>query len=147
MNHQMSALIRTVAASCCLLVLCGCATVTGQDGVSTTPPSSSTPSTALSARALCDQTFPKDELIAWADGTVASFRSFQYGGPTPTRPLESVFPAADGITPGAWCLITSGSDQPSGWWVAIPGESPVLALRDSKPLAEWKGKVSPPVIP
>lgn len=103
--------------------------------------------TSFPAEGLCKTTFPQETLIAWSDGTVQSFRSFQYGGPTPTKPLDSVFPTAATDTGGAWCLIGSKSDQLSGWWVVIAGERPVLALRDSKPLPEWRGEVAPPVIP
>jgi hypothetical protein len=149
-------------AGCIVLLSCGCGTAASQLSTQTPPltarPASTSPespaasrptqaATRVSPKGLCDASFPQDELIAWADGTVGSFRSFQYGGPTPTIPLASVYPRAGADTDGAWCLISSHSDQPSGWWVVIAGERPVLALRDSKPLAEWRGKVAPPTIP
>lgn len=152
-----------VAMACCIVLLsCGCGAATNQRpaqappaSAGSAPASSESPAvnratqeaSSVSSKRLCDASFPQDTLIAWADGTVRSFRSFQYGGPTPTIPLASVYPSAGADTEGAWCLIRSHNDQPSGWWVVIAGERPVLALRDSKPLTQWRGKVAPPVIP
>lgn len=60
-------------------------------------------------------------LLAWASGTVADFRAYQYGGPTPTVPLAHAFPNLPASAQGAWCATKEGP-QATHWWAVIPGD-------------------------
>lgn len=72
---------------------------------------------------LCAERLPGQQLLAWADGTVAAFHAYQYGGPTPTRPLASAFAGLPGDTSGAWCAVRAGSDT-TRWWAVVEDQAP-----------------------
>jgi hypothetical protein len=74
---------------------------------------SSSPTGSSSAAATlqtCQAAFSGAEVLSWATGTVAQFHEYQYGGPTPTRPLATAFSDLPGETRGAWCALRNGTD-------------------------------------
>ena len=90
--------------------------------------------TAVSASAaagdaaqLCRDSLPGQDLLAWASGTVAQFRQYQYGGPTPIRPLAAAFPGLPVDTGGAWCAVKIGAET-TRWLAVVPGWTPQRLL-------------------
>jgi hypothetical protein len=89
---------------------------------STTQPSTRASAVSLAPEQICRNALGTAVLLGWAPGTVAQFRTFQYGGPTATVPLADAFPAVPANTRGAWCGTKAGS-QSTHWWAAIPGQT------------------------
>jgi hypothetical protein len=86
----------------------------------------------LSAEHICHRVLHSAVLLAWAPGTVAQFRAYQYGGPQPTVPLADAFPGVPGGTRGAWCGTKAGR-QATEWWAVIPGHPAAFAIGVSGP--------------
>lgn len=103
---------------------------------------------AEAAEQICLRAFGQARLIEWAEGTVASFRSFQYGGPRPVRPLARVFPSLAGTTRGAWCG-TRQAAQTTRWWAVVPGYPGARAIDITGPGEGIKRGYIPtgPVVP
>lgn len=80
-------------------------------------------STEPTAAQLCRASIPRDDLLSWASATVGQFRQYQYGGPTPIRPLGSAFAGLAEDTPGAWCAVKVGAET-TRWWAVVKGRSP-----------------------
>jgi hypothetical protein len=113
------------AVPACALSACAVSTV-----VSSSPPSPIpmiSPPAASTPRDVCLSQFSDDQLLSWAGGTVADFRAYQYGGPTPTRPLSAAFAALADDTAGAWCGTRLGSES-TRWWAVVGGQQPVKAI-------------------
>lgn len=72
------------------------------------------------AERVCQDALRGAVLLNSAPATVARFRAYQYGGPTPTAPLADVFPDLAADTPGAWCATTD-APQSTHWWAAVNG--------------------------
>lgn len=131
-----------VALATTLGVIAGCSGTISQ-GSATTPtkPSASTstriagpssPVRATSGRPLspmqiCQGGLRSAVLLDWAPGTVAEFRSYQYGGPTTTVPLAHAFPGMPGNTRGAWCG-TDGGTSATHWWAVVAGQKPASLM-------------------
>lgn len=82
-----------------------------------------TPSIAsLAPEQICRNALGAAVLLDWAPGTVAQFRTYQYGGPTATVPLANAFPTVPANTRGAWCGTKEGTHS-THWWAAIPGHA------------------------
>jgi hypothetical protein len=86
----------------------------------------------LSAEHICHRVLHSAVVLAWAPGTVAQFRDYQYGGPQPTVPLADAFPGVPGGTRGAWCGTKAGR-QATEWWAVIPGHPAAFAIGVSGP--------------
>jgi len=109
--------------------------------------SASTPAVASSdAAALCGESLTGDDLLASASGTVAQFQQFQYGGPTPTRPLASAFLGLAEDTAGAWCAVKVGTET-TRWFAVVKGRGPVKAIDITGPGEGTTGVQGPPVVP
>lgn len=85
-----------------------------------TETSATSPARPLSVERACHRVLRSRDLLAWAPGTVAQFRAYQYGGPRPTVPLAHAFRGVPGGTRGAWCGTRAGR-QATRWWAAIVG--------------------------
>jgi hypothetical protein len=108
---------------------------------------SSTSAVATSdAGTLCVESLPGDDLLSWASGTVGGFHQFQYGGPTPTRPLASAFPGSTDDTAGAWCAVKVGTET-TRWFAVVQGHDPVQAIDITGPGEGTTAVQGPPVVP
>lgn len=123
-------------------VIAGCSGTISQ-GSATTPikPSASTstgtasPSSSvgaisgrpLSPKQICQGSLRSAVLLDWAPGTIAEFRSYQYGGPTATVPLAHAFPGMLGNARGAWCG-TKGGTNATHWWAVVVGHKPATVI-------------------
>jgi hypothetical protein len=96
--------------------------------------------------ALCAAGLPGDDLLSWASSTVGQFRQFQYGGPTPTRPLATAFAGLPEDTAGAWCAVKVGT-QTTRWFAVVQGHDPVRAIDITGPGEGTTGVQGPPVVP
>ena len=89
---------------------------------STTQPSTRTSAVSLAPEQICRNALGAAVLLGWAPGTVAQFRTYQYGGPTATVPLADAFHGVPASTRGAWCGTKAGS-QSTHWWAAVPRQT------------------------
>ena len=124
-------------------------TPSGTTGSPVASPTGSVGATEVSAtRRMCLEAFPDERLLSWADGTVADFRGFQFGGPTPARPLATVFKGVPTGTKGAWCGISTGPDTVR-WWAVVESRTPVKAVDITGPgEGSFRGEaVGPPILP
>ena len=71
---------------------------TGSTGA-TDPAGSSGATEVTATRQMCLEAFPDNQLLTWSDATVADFRAFSFGGPTPRRPLATAFKGMAAVTP------------------------------------------------
>jgi hypothetical protein len=92
-----------VVAGCSGTISQGSATSPAKPSASTSAKTASPSSSvggisgrALSLKQICQRSLSPAVLLDWAPGTVAEFRSYQYGGPTPTVPLAHAFPGMPG---------------------------------------------------
>jgi hypothetical protein len=109
--------------------------------------SATSPGRPLSPEHICHRVLRSAVLLAWAPGTVAQFRAYQYGGPTPRVPLANVFPGVPGATLGAWCATKPGR-QATQWWAVIVGNPAALAITVRGPGEGVRsGAVSGPIQP
>jgi hypothetical protein len=103
---------------------------------------------SLSPEQICRNALGPAVLLDWAPGTVAQFRTYQYGGPVATAPLAKAFPAVPASTLGAWCATKERANS-THWWAAIPGHpaaSLIIITGSGEGLS--KGSVrGPPRIP
>jgi hypothetical protein len=102
--------------------------------------------TSSDAAALCAASLPGDDLLSSANGTVGQFEQFQYGGPTPTRPLAAAFPGLAEDTTGAWCAVKVGTET-TRWFAVVAGHDPVKAIDITGPGEGTTGVQGPPVVP
>jgi len=124
-----------VAAAVSVSALSACAAYSTSRGTasplpvraSALPVTASTPPVVVTARQVCLSNLSKDQLLSWADGTVADFRAYEYGGPIPTRPMSSAFSGLSGETTGAWCGTRLGNES-TRWWAVVDDRPPVKAL-------------------
>jgi hypothetical protein len=110
--------------------------------------STSTTAKRLSSKDICHRALGSAVVLAWAPGTVAEFRSYQYGGPRPTVPLAHAFPGVPAGTPGAWCATKQGQ-QATRWWAALVGRRAASVITVHGPgegvrLGAVSGPVQPP---
>ena len=104
--------------------------------------------TTSNARRLCESALPGTDLIGWAAATVAQFRAYHYGGPTPTVPLAQVFPELPGNAGGAWCATVDGTSS-THWWAVVAGRPAASLITINGPgEGVHRGPLSgPPQIP
>jgi hypothetical protein len=81
---------------------------------------------------LCRNALGRAVLLDWAPGTVAQFRTYQYGGPTAKVPLAHAFSRLPGSTSGAWCGTKEGPKS-THWWAVVPGHEPASLIILSGP--------------
>jgi hypothetical protein len=119
-------------------------------GPAASPPGtpSSPPTGAATSLQLCQAAVSGGQLVSWASGSVAQFRQYQYGGPTPTRPLATAFPDLPGETVGAWCGVGDGPDTVH-WWAVVSGREPAKAIDITGPgEGKMRGEAQgPPIVP
>lgn len=93
---------------------------------------SASPANALSPKEICQEALGPAALLDWAPGTVAQFRTYQYGGPKATVPLRHAFPGVPEGTRGAWCG-TSGRPQSTHWWAVVVGHKAASVITTNGP--------------
>jgi hypothetical protein len=142
-----------VVAGCSGTISQGSATSPAKPSASTSAKTASPSSSvggisgrALSLKQICQRSLSPAVLLDWAPGTVAEFRSYQYGGPTPTVPLAHAFPGMPGNTRGAWCG-TKGGNNATHWWAVVVGHKPATFIIVHGPgEGVWHGSVSRPAV-
>lgn len=84
-------------------------------------------SQSLTPEEMCQKALGTSSVLDWTESTVSQLREFQYGGPSPIRPLARAFPGVPGNTRGAWCG-TAPKPQTTRWWAVTPGRSAMRAV-------------------
>jgi hypothetical protein len=147
---QITAVVAVASVLLGIISACGApvASTTGSDSGSPSPARSTSTSQAKTAQQICQDAFSDGEVLSWARGTVSQFRQYQFGGPTPTRPLAATFSDLPGKTPGAWCGVRVSAET-TRWWAVVEGRDPVKAIDITGPgEGTMRGEAQgPPVVP
>lgn len=143
MANSMRTHVAWLTAAVAVGVVGGCTAQPG--GPSSQPPTSTsagpadsassevmTPAGAPSAKQICEGAFDAADLLDWGPGTVAGFRTYQFGGPKAKVPLAHAFPEVPGSTVGAWCGIKDGSDS-THWWAVVAGHDAASVITITGP--------------